>query len=110
MASETVGTCRDSFGDEITVGVVGAYVAAAFAEGVSVMHLAAEQRDQFIKLWAAAEIEAERNGSPVIRACCDHCDNSEPDGHGYTLGGPHDGPCERCAAERARREHDEGTG
>ena len=47
-----------------------------------------------------------------VRPCCDHCNNGEgdPAGHDYTLDGPHDGPCEQCAAEKARREHDEGTG
>lgn len=45
------------------------------------------------------------------RKCCDHCNNSSTEGHDYVPGAsPHDGPCEQCAAERARREHDEGTG
>jgi hypothetical protein len=48
---------------------------------------------------------------PYRRPCCDHCNNSSPEGHDYVSGGsPHDGPCEECAAEQARREHDEGTG
>lgn len=45
--------------------------------------------------------------------CCDHCNNLEgdPAGHDYVPGGSaHDGPCGECAAEKARREHDEGTG
>ena len=46
------------------------------------------------------------------RPCCDHCNNGEgdPAAHDYTTDGPHDGPCEECAAEQARREHDAGTG
>ncbi|MGH9056752.1 MAG: hypothetical protein ACRDYY_12980 [Acidimicrobiales bacterium] len=70
----------------------------------------AGQRDRFIRAWAESEKQAERNGSPVVRACCDHCDNSEATGHGYTISGPHASRCEECAAERARREHDAGTG
>lgn len=52
-------------------------------------------------------------GHACRRPCCDHCNNREgdPDGHDYVPGGSvHDGPCGQCAAERARREHDEGTG
>lgn len=47
-----------------------------------------------------------------MRACCDHCNNREgdPAGHDYTLNGPHDGRCEECAHQRARAEHDAGTG
>lgn len=47
-------------------------------------------------------------GQACCRPCCDHCNNREgdQDGHDYTLNGPHDGPCEECAAEQARREHD----
>jgi hypothetical protein len=70
-----------------------------------------ETRDAFMKLFAATEIEAEGR-RPFRRPCCDHCNNGEgdPAGHDYTLNGPHDRPCEQCAAEKARREHDEGTG
>lgn len=119
MASErkpefvVVDTLKDKFGRTVKVGYRGAdveIVVTPHSGHDGRIALDGEQRDRFIKAWAKAEIEAERNGSPVIRACCDHCDNSEAAGHGYTLSGPHAGRCEECAHERARREHDAGTG
>jgi hypothetical protein len=72
-----------------------------------------EQRDRFMRAFAAAEQEIERDDAELehrretapghLRECCDHCNNREgdPAGHGYVPGGSlHDGPCEQCAAEQ----------
>lgn len=78
-----------------------------------------EVRDAFARVYFQADTEAkawaEANPpEPVcLRPCCDHCNNGagDPAGHDYVPGSSaHDGPCEQCASERARREHDDGTG
>lgn len=107
---EVIDSIPDDYDDEVTVSFVGDTVMLGLPEGCSAVAFSAEGRDRFAKAWAEAERRAEAHGK--VRPCCDHCNNGEgdPAGHDYTLNGPHVGPCEECAAEKARREHDEGTG
>lgn len=104
----------------VTPGVVAVRVTPHSGHDGRIMLATKAQREEFAQLYVGACFQADALAAPAkgtpprepwIRACCDHCDNSTgPDGHGYTLDGPHPGPCEECAHEKARRDHDAGTG
>lgn len=115
------GTVRDHYGDDLAVSVSpdGDVLLVITMNdddeprSLSVV-FAPAARDELRGLLDRAAMPGQTGTGPVAcrRACCDHCNNGEgdPAGHDYTLNGPHDGPCEECAAGKARREHDEGTG
>lgn len=111
---EVIDSVPDVDGDEIEVSVLGddgtirlGMVTAPYSIR-AVVDFDAHAADRFDRAWTTARQRA----GQVRRACCDHCNNGEgdPAGHDYSADGPHDGPCGECAAEKARREHDAGTG
>ncbi len=113
MSDWTVLDSIESDGADIgTVAVKGDRTMLTFGDAsgkVCQVEMGPDARDALRELLDRAAMP----GQPAYRrACCDHCNNGEgdPSGHDYTLNGPHDGPCGECASEKARREHDEGTG
>lgn len=109
MSSATLlGVITDPEGDEIEVSADADGTVSLEWEFGAAMVLGRVARDELRELLDRAAMP----GQACCRPCCDHCNNlqGDPAGHDYTLSGHHAGPCEQCAAERARREHDEGTG
>lgn len=113
MSDWTVLDSIESDGmDIVTVAVKGDRTMLAFSDSGGMecqVEMGPDARDALRELLDRAAMR----GQLYLRPCCDHCNNGagDPAGHDYVPGSSaHDGPCEQCASERARREHDDGTG